>query len=177
MKKIVGSSLVLASLIGFSSFGSVSHAEKIKEEEYTVLNEYTSKEAVSNSNLQEITQEDIVINGAGEWDPWPYNPDERYVTPGYTRTFATVTSGGGDYKVKLNVNAVGAPLKVELWESDGSSGVTYTQKYATLTNPGDYVVFTNLNSWANESDGRAEFFVNVKASSGVKDMVSLSYWD
>lgn len=159
MKKIAFvSTLALTSLLTFSSLnGNASAATEIDD------------------ILEPVQQDQIVTLGAGSWDAWFGNPDELTVTPGYTRTFSTVSSGGGNYKVRINANKTGGKLDLTLYESDGSS----VQKIKTITglNTGDEYTFTGISDWVDGDNKKAELFINVYSHGNTKSLVSLSYWD
>ncbi len=128
--------------------------------------------------LEPITPEQIVTYGAGEWDAWPFNPDEKLVTPGYYRTFNTVSSGGGDYKVEVNFNGTGTEyLQLTLWDDDGD---TYEKIDTVELKVGQSHVF-DVREAVDGDNNKAELFVNVETVpdgyASHKGYVRLSYWD
>lgn len=134
----------------------------------------SASENQTEDTLEPITQDQIVTMGAGAWDPWAFNPEELYVTPGYERTFSTILSGGGDYKVRLNANHTGSSyVRITLWSDDDGS---YRKVGTANLSTGQEAVF-DVRSFVDGSNNKAELFVNVYSPSGSKGLVSLSYWD
>lgn len=151
-------------------------SDNVKAEEPKLLDSVVEVDELTEVDSSQIVNNDSGFStmGAGEWDKWFGNPDEKFVTPGYWRTFNTVYSGGGDYKVKINVNETGGKLDLRLYEEDGEKADLVKEiKGATV---GKSYVF-NVRGWTDGDNEKAELFVNVYSHGSRKDGVSLSYWD
>lgn len=101
--------------------------------------------------------------GAGTWD---YMGSDTF--QGSTSvTGREISSGGGDYKVELsgvhpvmNWAATGS-VTVKLYEKDTFGRELVDTKTLTFYSGKGEVVFTNLNSWTDGIDGKAEFVVEI----------------
>lgn len=111
--------------------------------------------------------------GPGEWDAIGYAQSIRIPTNGYATT-QTVSSGGGNIKIRISNASPENVYRVWLYEKD-DNGYDHVVNYAKY-GYGDYEITWDVSGFTDGSDGKAEIFAHIGYGS-VEDDVTIQFFD
>lgn len=116
---------------------------------------------------------EVVMYGAGEWDSVGYVESINLATNTFNVS-QTVSSGGGNFKMRVtNVNA-GNTYRVWLYEKDSGS---YTPVHTSArVGYDDDEITWDVSSFVDGSDGKAELFVHIGYANTAEN-VTIQFFD
>jgi hypothetical protein len=111
--------------------------------------------------------------GAGEWDAVGYVETIQLTTTGVDVT-QTVSSGGGNFKIKITNAIPDNVYRIWLYEKDstGSTMIPHSPKYGY----GNYEHTWDVSSYVDGSDGKAEIYAHI-GYADIAESITIQFLD
>ncbi|WP_341963496.1 hypothetical protein NM897_17050 (plasmid) [Planococcus maritimus] len=111
--------------------------------------------------------------GAGEWDQVGYSQTLLLKTNNHVKT-QTVSSGGGNFQIRVTGSYYGQVYKVWLYEADGDkyTSIPSSPKYGY----GDYTMTWDVSDYVDGTNGKAEIFAHIGYAK-TEEYATLSFYD